>query len=69
MFILQHFVPFSDKQNVPNWLDETESKFNELKISNQLHFDVISLIIENGAKRRYFDHRKIYNSLMIFIDS
>ena len=36
IFILQHFVPYSGKQNLVSWLDETERKFNHLKVPYSL---------------------------------
>ncbi|CAF1201881.1 unnamed protein product [Rotaria sordida] len=56
-FILQHFVPFSGKQSVNQWLDETESKFNQFKISRHLRFESISLLVEGDAKRFYIKNR------------
>ena len=57
-FILHHFTTFSGKQNVIDWLAETESKFNKLKIPRQSRFDAISLLLEGEAKLRYIIHRK-----------
>ncbi|CAF2061717.1 unnamed protein product [Rotaria magnacalcarata] len=57
-FILQNFVPFAGKQNVVVWLDETENKFNQLRISRKLRFDAISLLVVGDAKRAYIHNRK-----------
>ena len=57
MFILEHFSPFSGKQSVTEWLDETESTFKQLKISRHLRFQSISLLVEGDAKRLYIKHR------------
>ncbi|CAF4468928.1 unnamed protein product, partial [Rotaria magnacalcarata] len=50
-FILQNFVPFSGKQNVAQWLDETENKFNQLRIGRNFRFEAISLLVEGYAKQ------------------
>jgi hypothetical protein len=68
IFILQNFGRFSGKQNVFNWLDETELKFNELKICRQRRFEAIPLLIENEAKRRYLIHRKNIQSFDEFYE-
>ncbi|CAF3542136.1 unnamed protein product [Rotaria socialis] len=57
-FILQNFVPFTGKQNVVVWLDETENTFNQLRISRNLRFDAISLLVVGDAKRAYIHNRK-----------
>ncbi|CAF3091453.1 unnamed protein product [Rotaria socialis] len=58
VFILQNFVRFSGKQNVIQWLDETENKFNSFHIGRNFRFEAISLLIEGEAKRRYIKYRK-----------
>ena len=37
-FILQNFIPFSGHQNVIQWLDETENKFNRFHVARNLRF-------------------------------
>jgi len=64
-FILQHFVPFSGKQNVIEWLDETESKFNQLKVPRKVRFQAIPLLIEGDAERKYIGSR---NEIRTFDD-
>ena len=38
-FILENFTQFSGQQNVTLWLDETERKFNQYRISRSLRFE------------------------------
>ena len=75
-YVLKNFIPFSGKQNVTQWLDETERKFNESHISRSLRFQAISLLIEGEAKRAYLKHRKeirsfddFYEFLLSFFDN
>jgi len=58
VFILQNFTLFSGRENVIGWLDRTEKKFNELRISRNLRFAVVPLLIEGEAKRKYIYNRK-----------
>ncbi|KAF9754379.1 hypothetical protein NGRA_3337, partial [Nosema granulosis] len=57
-FILDNFIPFSGKQNVIQWLNETEDNFNRLRIGRQLRFKTISLLVKDEAKRKYLTNRK-----------
>ena len=66
--ILQHFTPFSGKQAVNQWLDETEGKFNHLKISRHLRFEAISLLVEGNAKRLYIKNRNEIRSFDDFYE-
>ncbi|CAF1415405.1 unnamed protein product [Rotaria sp. Silwood1] len=75
-FIIQNFVPFSGKQNVIQWLDETEHKFNHFHIGRNLRFEAISLLVEGDAKRKYIKARKeiksfddFYEFLLLQFDS
>ncbi|CAF0887155.1 unnamed protein product [Rotaria sp. Silwood1] len=67
-FVLEHFVPFSGKQPVNLWLDETESKFNQFKISRSFRFEAISLLVEGDAKRLYIKNRKAIRSFDDFYE-
>ena len=67
-FIVNNFVPFSGKQNVILWLDQTESKFKELRMARHLRFKAISLLIEGVAKRKYLAHRKEIKSFDDFYE-
>lgn len=67
-FILEHFVPFSGKQDVVQWLDQTEKEFNRLKISRNLRFASISLLVEGDAKRVYIRRRKDIQSFDDFYE-
>ncbi|CAF1668908.1 unnamed protein product, partial [Adineta ricciae] len=53
VFILQTFRIFSGTEDVFCWLDETDKKFNKLKISRNLRYKVIPLLVEDDAKRTY----------------
>ena len=75
-FILEHFIPFSGRQNVARWLDETETKFRQFRISRTSRFEAISLLADGDAKRMYIKHRKniqsfddFYEFLLINFDS
>ncbi|CAF4322490.1 unnamed protein product [Rotaria sp. Silwood2] len=67
-FVLEHFVPFSGKQPVNLWLDETESKFNQFKISRNFRFEAISLLVQGDAKRLYIKNRKAIRSFDDFYE-
>ncbi|CAF2102827.1 unnamed protein product [Rotaria magnacalcarata] len=67
-FILQNFVPFSGKQNVVQWLDETENKFNQLRIGRNFRFEAISLLVEGYARRKYIKNRKEIRSFDDFYE-
>ena len=67
-FVLDNFVRFSGKQNVVLWLDQTEQKFNELRIGQSLRFKAIPLLIEGTAKRKYLTHRKDIRSFDDFYE-
>ena len=66
--ILQHFIPFSGKQAVNHWLDETEGKLNQLKISRHLRFEAIPLLVEGNAKRLYIKNRNEIRSFDDFYE-
>ena len=67
-FILQHFTPFSGKQNVIQWLDDTEKTFNHFRIERSLRYDAISLLVERDAKSTYLKHRKEIQSFDDFYE-
>ena len=52
ILILQHFAAYSGKQNVVSWLDETERKFNHLKVPYSLRLHAVSLLMEGEARRK-----------------
>jgi hypothetical protein len=68
VFILQNFTLFSGRENVIGWLERTEKKFNELRISRNLRFDAIPLLIEGEAKRKYIYNRKQIQSFDDFYE-
>ena len=67
-FVIDNFVPFSGKQDVILWLDETEQKFKELRIGHSLRFKAIPQLIEGAAKRKYVKHRKDIRSFDDFYE-
>jgi hypothetical protein len=56
VFILDNFIRFTGDQNVVQWFDQTEHKFNELRIGQRLRFKAIPLLIEGVAKQKYVTH-------------
>jgi hypothetical protein len=57
MFILDNFIPFSGKENVIEWLDITDEKFDTLKLSRKLRYMAIPLLVKGDAKRTYIDNK------------
>ena len=48
-FILNNFKPFSGSEEVSDWLDITDKKFNLHKISHSLRYIAIPLLVEGDA--------------------
>jgi hypothetical protein len=72
VFILDNFIAFSGKENVIQWLDETEQKFDEQRIVRRLRFKAIPLLIEGAAKQKYLTHRseiRSFDDFYIFLIS
>ena len=74
-FILRNFIPFTGKQNVIQWLDETETKFNRFHIVRNLRYTAIPLLVESEARYKYIKHRKdirsfddLYDFLLLHYD-
>ena len=67
-FIMDNFVRYTGKQNVILWLDQTEQKFDELRIGRRLRFEAIPLLIEGVAKRKYLTHRRDIRSFDDFYE-
>ena len=67
-FIPRHFIPFSGSEDIARWLDATDRKFNEFKISRRLRFTAISLLVDGDAKRRYVKWRKTILSFDDFFE-
>jgi len=65
IFILRHFSPFSGSEDVIDWLDNTDKKFNLHKISRNLRYIAIPLLVEGDAKRKYIRNR---NNIKSFDD-
>lgn len=57
-FICEHFVPFSGKQPVDQWLDETDTLFHRFKISRKLRLKAVPLLVQGEAKRKYIKNRQ-----------
>ncbi len=64
-FILSHFNPFSGLEDVIDWLDNTDKKFNLHKFSRNLRYIAIPLLVEGDAKRKYIRNR---NNIKSFDD-
>ena len=67
-FILRHFKPFSGSQDVIEWLDSTEQKFNSHHISRNLRYLAVPLLVESNAKRKYIQHKKNIHSFDDFYE-
>ncbi|CAF1404393.1 unnamed protein product [Rotaria sordida] len=66
VFITQNFVAFSRKQNVIEWLNETENKFKQFRIGRNLRFDAIFLLVEGEARLKYLKYRQEIRSIEDF---
>ncbi|CAF3054351.1 unnamed protein product [Rotaria sp. Silwood2] len=67
-FMSANFVPFSGKQSLYEWLDETEDLFNRFKISRQFRYKAIPLLIQGDAKRKYIKYRRSITSFDDFYE-
>ncbi|CAF2163868.1 unnamed protein product [Rotaria magnacalcarata] len=67
-FIRDNFVPFSGKQSLYEWLDQTEDLFNRFKISRQFRYKAIPLLILGDAKRKYIKYRQSITSFDDFYE-
>ncbi|CAF3419975.1 unnamed protein product, partial [Rotaria sp. Silwood2] len=67
-FMSANFVPFSGKQSLYEWLDETEDLFNRFKISRQFRYKAIPLLIQGDAKRKYIKYRQSITSFDDFYE-
>jgi hypothetical protein len=67
-FIISYFTPFSGSENIIEWLAETEKKFKELKISRNLRFVAVPLLIEGAAKNKYIHIRNKIKSFDDFYE-
>ncbi len=56
-FILDNFSPLSGSEDVIDWLDNTDKKFNLNKISRHLRYTAIPLLVERDAKGKYIRNR------------
>lgn len=62
IFILDNFSPFSGNEDVIEWLDLTDEKFNSLKLSRKLRCFAIPLLVKGEAKRAYIINKNKINS-------
>ncbi|CAF3845113.1 unnamed protein product [Adineta steineri] len=69
-FIISNFTLFSGQENVIDWLDATEKKFQNFKISRFSRYAAIPLLLEGEAKRTYLPHKneiKSFDDLYAFL--
>ncbi|CAF3374112.1 unnamed protein product [Rotaria sp. Silwood2] len=67
-FILTNFNPYSGSENVVDWLVNTDKKLNFHKISRDLRYLAIPLLIEGDAKIKYFRNRNNIRSFDDFFE-
>jgi hypothetical protein len=65
---MDNFTPFSGKQNVEQWLNETEQVFTQLKVPRDLRYKSISLLVTGIARRVYIDNRQAIQSFDDFYE-
>ncbi|CAF1619086.1 unnamed protein product, partial [Adineta ricciae] len=53
VFILKHFTQYTGREDVTQWLDDTEEKFKKFDIGRHARFAAISFLVASEAKRRY----------------
>ena len=53
VFILKNFTQYSGKEDVLQWLDDTEEKFKQFDIGRHARFEAISFLVAGDAKRKY----------------
>ncbi|CAF1609171.1 unnamed protein product, partial [Adineta ricciae] len=53
VFILKHFTQYTGREDVIQWLDDTEAKFKKFDIGRHARFAAISFLVASEAKRRY----------------
>ena len=61
-------MPFTGRQNVIQWLDETEMKFNLFRIVQNLRYAAIPLLVECEARYKYMRHRREIHSFDDFYE-
>ena len=62
---VQNFISYSGQQKVVCWLEETESKFTQVKIVYNLLLKAISLLVEGVARCKYI---KVLKDIRSFDD-
>lgn len=67
-FILENFIPFTGKQNVLQWLSETETKFNRFRIIRSQRYIAIPLLVEDEARFQYMKNKKEIHSFDDFYE-
>jgi len=68
IFILQNFTRFSGEQDVKQWLNETEEKFNRFLIPRKLRYTAISLLVKGHALKIYLKNRRNIQSFDDFYE-
>ena len=61
-------MPFTDRQNVIQWLDETEMKFNRFRIVRNVRYGAIPLLVKGEARYKYMRHRREIHSFDYFYE-
>ncbi|CAF1671473.1 unnamed protein product, partial [Adineta ricciae] len=57
IFILKYFTQYTGREDVIQWLDDTEEKFKKFDIGRHARFAAISFLLASEAKRRYIRYR------------
>ena len=67
IFLSENFVRFSGKQDICEWLNETEDKFNEFFIVRSLRFKTIPMLIEGDIELKYSQVREYIQTFLRFL--
>ncbi|CAM4785931.1 unnamed protein product [Rotaria magnacalcarata] len=70
IFLSKNFVRFSGKENVSEWLDETENKFHEFRMVRSLRFRAIPMLIEGDIELKYFrvrEYIRAFDDFYVFL--
>ncbi|CAF3827803.1 unnamed protein product [Rotaria sp. Silwood1] len=62
VFILNNFSPYSGNENVTEWLEITDEKFNTFKMTRKLRHLAIPLLVKGDAKQIYFNNKNNINT-------
>ena len=67
---MDNFDLFSGNENVTEWLDIADEKFNSFKLSRKLRCLAIPLLVKGDGKRRYISNKnkiKSYDDFYSFL--